>query len=268
MKVVLVNGSPHEKGCTYTALKEMADEFGRQGVETEIVHIGKAAIHGCIGCGYCRKAGRCVFDDAVNALAEKLVEADGLVFGSPVFYAGISGQLKCFMDRLFYSQGARLQASPPPRWSARGAADALPPSMISTAFSPSTACRWFPRNTGTRCTEIRPTRSARMKRAFKPCARWHATWPGCSNAWRPAVRQACPSRSRKRLFAPILSDKSRFRKGSGLNQLPQNRQLFFAQMDSRLTQRRIGMLHQKRMAHAVQHGFIVEVVAKSGSFFL
>ena len=150
----------------------------------------------------------------------------------------------------------------------RGAADALPPSMISTAFSPSTACRWFPRNTGTRCTEIRPTRSARMKRAFKPCARWHATWPGCSNAWRPAVRQACPSPSRKRLFAPILSDKSRFRKGSGLNQLPQNRQLFFAQMDSRLTQRQIGMLHQKRMAHAVQHGFIVEVVAKSGSFFL
>ena len=94
MKVVLVNGSPNEKGCTYTALKEMADEFGRQGVETEIVHIGKAAIHGCIGCGYCRKAGRCVFDDAVNALAEKLVQANGLVFGSPVFYAGISGQLK------------------------------------------------------------------------------------------------------------------------------------------------------------------------------
>ena len=112
MKVVLVNGSPNEKGCTYTALKEMADEFGRQGVETEIVHIGKAAIHGCIGCGYCRKAGRCVFDDAVNALAEKLVEADGLVFGSPVFYAGISGQLKSFMDRLFYSQGARLAGKP------------------------------------------------------------------------------------------------------------------------------------------------------------
>ena len=112
MKVVLVNGSPNEKGCTYTALKEMADEFGRQGVETEIVHIGKAAIHGCIGCGYCRKAGRCVFDDAVNALAEKLVEADGLVFGSPVFYAGISGQLKCFMDRLFYAGGAGFAHKP------------------------------------------------------------------------------------------------------------------------------------------------------------
>ena len=112
MKVVLVNGSPNEKGCTYTALKEMADEFGRQGVETEIVHIGKAAIHGCIGCGYCRKAGRCVFDDAVNELAEKLVEADGLVFGSPVFYAGISGQLKSFMDRLFYAYKNHMQYKP------------------------------------------------------------------------------------------------------------------------------------------------------------
>ena len=244
MKVVLVNGSPNEKGCTYTALKEMADEFGRQGVETEIVHIGKAAIHGCIGCGYCRKAGRCVFDDAVNALAEKLVEADGLVFGSPVFYAGISGQLKCFMDRLFYSQGARLAGKP--------AAAVVSARRGGCATTFDDINRFFTIN-------CMPVVSSQY---------WNATWPGCSNAWRPAVRQACPSRSRKRLFAPILSDKSRFRKGSGLNQLPQNRQLFFAQMDSRLTQRRIGMLHQKRMAHAVQHGFIVEVVAKSDSFFL
>lgn len=112
MKVVLVNGSPNEKGCTYTALKEMADELQRQGVEAEIVHIGKAPVRGCLGCGGCRKAGRCVFDDAVNALADKLVQADGLVFGSPVFYAGISGQLKSFMDRLFYSRGAQLSGKP------------------------------------------------------------------------------------------------------------------------------------------------------------
>ena len=112
MKVVLVNGSPNEKGCTYTALSEVAAELERQGVEAEIVHIGKEPIRGCLGCGGCRKAGRCVFDDAVNALAGKLAEADGLVFGSPVFYAGISGQLKCFMDRLFYSQGAALVHKP------------------------------------------------------------------------------------------------------------------------------------------------------------
>lgn len=112
MKVVLVNGSPNEKGCTYTALSEVAAELERQGVEAEIVHIGKEPIRGCLGCGGCRKAGRCVFDDAVNALAGKLAEADGLVFGSPVFYAGISGQLKCFMDRLFYSQDAALAHKP------------------------------------------------------------------------------------------------------------------------------------------------------------
>ena len=112
MKVVLINGSPNEKGCTYTALKEVADELQRQGVEAEIVHIGKAPVRGCLGCGGCRKTGRCVFDDAVNTLAETLIQADGLVFGSPVFYAGISGQLKCFMDRLFYSRGAQLSGTP------------------------------------------------------------------------------------------------------------------------------------------------------------
>ena len=112
MKVVLINGSPNEKGCTYTALKEVADELQRQGVEAEIVHIGKAPVRGCLDCGGCRKTGRCVFDDAVNTLAETLIQADGLVFGSPVFYAGISGQLKCFMDRLFYSRGAQLSGKP------------------------------------------------------------------------------------------------------------------------------------------------------------
>ena len=112
MKVVLVNGSPNEKGCTYTALAEAACELERAGIETEIIHIGKQAIHGCTGCGACRKLGRCVFDDAVNALAEKIACGDGLIFGSPVYYAGISGQLKCFMDRLFYSHGGKLQNKP------------------------------------------------------------------------------------------------------------------------------------------------------------
>lgn len=268
MKVVLVNGSPNEKGCTYTALKEMADEFGRQGVETEIVHIGKAAIHGCIGCGYCRKAGRCVFDDAVNALAEKLVEADGLVFGSPVFYAGISGQLKCFMDRLFYSQGARLAGKPAAAVvSARRGGCATTFDDINRFFTincmPVVSSQYWNQVHGNTPDEVRKDEEGLQ--TMRTLARNMAWLLKCMEA---GVRQACPSPSRKRLFAPILSDKSRFRKGSGLNQLPQNRQLFFAQMDSRLTQRRIGMLHQKRMAHAVQHGFIVEVVAKSGSFFL
>lgn len=112
MKVVMINSSPHEHGCTYTALSEIAAELARQGVESEILHIGKEEIHGCIACGQCSKLGKCVFDDAVNRLAQKLAEADGLVFGTPVYYAGISGKLKSFMDRLFFSQGRSLAYKP------------------------------------------------------------------------------------------------------------------------------------------------------------
>ena len=112
MKVVMINSSPHERGCTYTALNEIAQELSRQGVESEILSIGKEAIHGCIACGQCRKLGKCVFDDAVNKFAAKLMEADGVIFGSPVYYAGISGQLKSFMDRLFFSCSRKLAYKP------------------------------------------------------------------------------------------------------------------------------------------------------------
>ena len=112
MKVVMINSSPHEYGCTYTALNEIAQELSKQGVESEILHIGKEAIHACTACGQCRKLGKCVFDDAVNRYAGKLAEADGLIFGTPVYYAGISGQLKCFMDRTFFSGSRKLAYKP------------------------------------------------------------------------------------------------------------------------------------------------------------
>lgn len=112
MRVVMINSSPNEHGCTYTALSEIAGELAKQGVDSEIVHIGKATIHGCIACGQCRKLGKCVFDDPVNALAQKLIEADGLIFGTPVYYAGISGQLKSFMDRLFFCYARKLAYKP------------------------------------------------------------------------------------------------------------------------------------------------------------
>ena len=112
MKVLMINGSPHPKGCTYTALNEIAQELSRQGIESEILQIGKEAIHGCTACGQCRKLGKCVFDDAVNRFAQKLAEADGLIFGTPVYYAGISGQLKSFLDRLFFSSGRKLAYKP------------------------------------------------------------------------------------------------------------------------------------------------------------
>ena len=112
MKVLLINGSPREKGCTYTALNEVKTELEKNGVEAEIVHIGGEALRGCTACGACGKAQPCVFDDAVNRVGNLLETADGVVFGSPVYYAGISGQLKSFMDRLFYSHGQALRYKP------------------------------------------------------------------------------------------------------------------------------------------------------------
>ena len=103
MKVLLVNGSPHEKGCTYTALAEVAATLNAEGVETEIFWIGNKPIGGCIACGGCRTLGKCVFDDAVNVFREKCKDADGFVFGSPVHYAAASGNMTAFMDRLFYA---------------------------------------------------------------------------------------------------------------------------------------------------------------------
>ena len=103
MKVLLLNGSPHANGCTAAALKEMIRVFDAEGVETELVHVGNKDIRGCISCGSCMKAGKCVFDDPVNEVAPVFEEADGLVVGSPVSYASPNGTILSFMDRLFYS---------------------------------------------------------------------------------------------------------------------------------------------------------------------
>lgn len=112
MKVLLVNGSPHEKGCTYTALCEVEKALNKNGVETEIFHIGKKPIGGCMGCAACAKLGKCVQDDLVNEFAKKAECADGFVFGSPVYYASMAGNMKAFMDRLFYSHGKKLAYKP------------------------------------------------------------------------------------------------------------------------------------------------------------
>ena len=113
MKVLLINGSPHEKGCTYTALSEAAAELEKNGVETEIVWTGTNPVRGCIGCGGCKKAGKCVFnDDVLNSILEKAKTADGYIFGSPVHYAAMSGTMSCVMDRLFMAGGASMQYKP------------------------------------------------------------------------------------------------------------------------------------------------------------
>ena len=109
MKVLLINGSAHQKGCTYTALKEVAGILEQEGIETEFLWIGAKPVAGCIGCGSCRSTGRCFVDDQVNQVVERLEEPDGFVIGSPVYYAGPSGQLTAFLDRLFYAGGGRFR---------------------------------------------------------------------------------------------------------------------------------------------------------------
>ena len=102
-KVILLNGSAHQHGCTATALDEMIKVFEAEGVETELIQVGAKEIRGCIGCNKCFEAGKCTFDDLVNEVAPKFEAADGLVVGSPVYYSSPNGNIVSFMDRLFYS---------------------------------------------------------------------------------------------------------------------------------------------------------------------
>ena len=112
-KVLLVNGSCNEMGCTYTALTEVAAALEKEGLETEIFQLGREAIRDCVGCGGCRKLGRCVFDDdAVNGFVDKAGKADGFVFGTPVYYAHPSGRILSFLDRAFYSGGSAFACKP------------------------------------------------------------------------------------------------------------------------------------------------------------
>lgn len=107
MKVLLLNGSPHKEGCTYTALKEIENTLNEEGIETEIFWIGLDAVSGCRGCGTCRKIGKCVIDDKVNEFVKLAENADGFVFGSPVHYAAASGALTSFLDRAFFSASTK-----------------------------------------------------------------------------------------------------------------------------------------------------------------
>lgn len=103
MKILMINGSPKASGNTARSLEEMKKVFEKAGVEVDYFHIGTDAIHGCIGCGSCFKTGKCIRDDLVNEIAPYLLLCDGVVIGSPVYYAAPNGSLLAFLDRLFYS---------------------------------------------------------------------------------------------------------------------------------------------------------------------
>lgn len=108
MKVLCINGSPNEKGCTYTALTEVADTLKLRGIDSEILYLEKKPISGCVACGKCAEIGRCVFNDKVNEIAARLDEFDAIIVGSPVYYAGPTGQLTNFLDRLFFSSKSNM----------------------------------------------------------------------------------------------------------------------------------------------------------------
>ena len=112
MKVLLINGSPHKEGCTFTALNEVAKTLEKNGIETEILYLGVKPIAGCIACGKCSQLGKCFIDDKVNEILARCNEFDGVVIGSPVYYAGPSGQIRAFLDRLFYAGGRRFAGKP------------------------------------------------------------------------------------------------------------------------------------------------------------
>lgn len=113
MKVLMINGSPHERGCTYAALNIISGELAAQGIESEIVWLGNGPMRGCIGCGGCKKAGKCVFgDDPVNSIGAKIAEADGYIFGAPVHYASPCGAMVSAMDRLFTAFGKHMKFKP------------------------------------------------------------------------------------------------------------------------------------------------------------
>lgn len=112
MKVLMINGSPNEKGCTFTALSEVASSLDKNGIESEIYHIGRKPVQGCIACMKCYELGHCVFSDNVREIASRLDEFSGLVVGSPVYYAGPTGSVCAFLDRLFFSSGGKLEGKP------------------------------------------------------------------------------------------------------------------------------------------------------------
>lgn len=107
-KALMINGSPNEFGCTYTALDEIAAVLKKHDIESEIVYLGKKAVQGCIACMYCRTHGRCIFNDQVNEYGQRLDEFDIFVAGSPVYFAGPSGQICSFLDRLFFAYFAKF----------------------------------------------------------------------------------------------------------------------------------------------------------------
>ena len=176
MKVLLLNGSTRKNGCTYLALSEVAKELNTQDVETEIIQLGSDPVWDCIGCNSCQGSGHCVFeDDVVNAWIAKAREADGFVFGSPVYFAHPTGHILSVLDRMFYAGADAFLHKP-------GAA-VVTARRAGTTASLDVLNKYFADMQMPLARHRRKSR--RTWRDSRPCATWARTWHGCSSASRP-----------------------------------------------------------------------------------
>lgn len=193
MKIIAINGSPKAKGNTYHSLVIMGEEFAKLGIEMEIIHVGHKAIHGCIGCGRCAelKSEQCPSfpNDIVNETVQKMKAADGIILGSPVYYSGVAGTMKCFLDRAFYVGGVNgglfkhkigAAISVQRRTGGSSTLDCLNHYLLSPR------CLSPRRPIGTLSTALLWERLSKTKRAFKLSATLPKIWSG---SWRCVKRQ-------------------------------------------------------------------------------
>ena len=194
MNVLLINGSPHKTGCTYTALTEVAKALQADGIETEIFHIGAAPVGGCVGCGGCAKAGKCVFGGPVADVLPLVQKADGLVFGAPVHYATAAGSMLGFLHRLAMSGGQYLRHKPAAVVTSARRAGTPPRWKRWKRCRSSLRCLSSARPTGRWCTAATPSRRRWMKKAARSCATSAAIWRGsCAASSRRGRRHHGPA---------------------------------------------------------------------------
>ena len=174
MKVLMLNGSANQKGCTYTALQEIGRTLQAEGIDYEIFQIGAQPVRDCIGCRQCTEQGCIFMDDLVNVFVQKAREADGFVFGTPVYYAHASGRILSFMDRAFYSSKGAFIHKP-----AAAVASARRAGTTASLDDLSAICpQWVPA-IGTWCMATVRRRYCRMWRDCRPCAISPTIWLGC-----------------------------------------------------------------------------------------
>ncbi len=222
MKVLLLNGSARPRGCTYTALSEISQVLRDEKIETEILFLGDGPVRDCTGCRACAKlSGACVFDDdIVNVLLEKAREADGFVFGTPVYYAHPSGRILSVLDRAFYAGKSAFAHKP-------GAA-IVSARRGGTTASVDVLNKYFT----TWSTETPRRKCFRTRKACRSCETWAATWLGCCAAWKPAWLPASARPRRKPPPVPTSSAYPLCYKKCASAAVMQRRIFYFSQIRS------------------------------------